>query len=373
MTTPWQAPSKLTQNPLWPRALGAMAVLLFAMTIPMTRLANGSLEHPQWPPLFVAAARAALAGALALAHLLWVRAARPQRAHAPWLAAIMLGGVLAFPLCMGWAVRIVPASHAAVLTGLLPLSTAVLAAWWMGQRPRLGFWLASLAGAALIMAFVWTSAPQQAVPVAQALQADACLLLAIVGASVAYVAGARLSREMPSAQVMSWALVLAWPLTASLAWHWWPDGVQGLGQAWARMAPGAWWALAYLAVCSTWLGFFLWYAALARDPMRVSQMQLLQPFAAIALAGGLLGEQVPPQTWAFAAAVLCTVLVGQRLARAAPATVAPAAMRQGRVGRWALRHRHANSGSSHPQQPASNSGPGRDALAAPRTAQHLAP
>jgi len=319
-----QASSSIQDHPLWPRALGAMAVLVFAMTIPMTRLASGSLEHPQWPPLFVAAARAALAGGLALIHLLGVRAAWPGRAHRPWLLAIMLGGVLGFPLCMGWAVRIVPASQAAVVTGLLPLSTAALAAWWLGQRPRMGFWLASVVGAGLICAFVWTTASRQAVPFAQALQADACLVLAVMGASVAYIAGARLSREMPSAQVMSWSLVLAWPVTMPLAVWWWPPGVHSLAQAQVQIQPSAWCGLAYVAVCSTWLGFFLWYAALAKDPMRVSQMQLLQPFLAIGMSAVLLGEVVQAQVWFFALAVLAVVLIGQRLARPARVSTAPA-------------------------------------------------
>lgn len=310
-----QAFSLMRLHPLWPRALGAMAVLVFAMTIPMTRLANGSLDHPQLPPLFVAVARAALAAVLALVHLTWVKAAWPRLPHARWLAAIVVGGVLGFPLCMGWAVRVVPASHAAVLTGLLPLTTAALAAWWMGQRPRLGFWLASLAGALLILAFVLSTASKQAVPHAQALWADACLALAILGASVAYVAGARLSRDMPSAQVMSWSLVLAWPVTLWLAILWRPTDLGTLNQTLHHIRPAAWLGLAYVAVCSTWLGFFLWYAALARDPMRVSQLQLLQPFLAIGLSGWLLGETVQAQAWLFALAVLTVVVIGQRMSR----------------------------------------------------------
>lgn len=298
-----------------------MAVVLFAMTIPMTRLANGSLADPQWPPLFVAAARAAIAGGLALMHLLWVRAAWPAKAHRPWLLAVIAGGVLGFPLGMGWAVRIVPASHAAVLTGLLPLITAALAAWWLGQRPRWGFWLASVAGAALIGAFVWVNAAKASPSVgggaSSTLLADMCLLLGLVGASVAYVAGARLSREMPSAQVMSWSLVIGWPMTVALALWFWPPGFHSLAQAWQVIKPQAWAGLAYVAVCSTWLGFFLWYAALAKDPMRVSQLQLLQPFFALVISAIVLGEHVPAHTWLFALAVLTTVGVGQAMARPA--------------------------------------------------------
>lgn len=322
MNTATQAPSRpfgrLMPEPWQPLLLGLIAVALFALTIPMTRMANGSLSQPQWPPLFVASARAALAGVLAMGHLWWVRAARPTAGQAPWLLGVVLGGVLGFPLGMGWAVRIVPASHAAVLTGLLPLATAALAAWWLGHRPRWGFWLAGVMGAGLVVMFVLTSTVQDS-PAAQVWWADGMLLLALVGAAVAYASGARLAREMPSAHVMSWSLVLAWPLTVPLAWCFWPAGFTDLQVAWQHIGLGAWVGLLYVAVCSTWLGFFFWYAALARDAMRVSQLQLLQPFMAMGLAAWLLGEQVPAGTWAFAAAVLLTVALGQRLARVTPA------------------------------------------------------
>lgn len=312
---PWV--QRLTASAAWPRVMGALAVLMFALTIPMTRLANGSVDAPHLPPLFVAVARGAAAGVLSLLYLWWAKAPLPQRGQWAWLLAVVLGGVLTFPLCMGWAVRVVPASHAAVVTGLLPLTTASLAAWWLGHRPRLGFWLASAAGAALILSFVGWSARGSAHTLS--IWADGAMLLSLVGASVAYVAGARLTQHMPSAQVMSWSLVLAWPLTASLSLWWWPAGAG----PWLHGIPGSsLWALAYVSVLSTWLGFFFWYAALARDAMRVSQIQLLQPFGAMAASAVLLGEVLQPVSLLFALAVLCVVLLGQRLAR--PATAAPA-------------------------------------------------
>lgn len=314
MNTAWQVPSRWSQHPWWPRVLGALAVMLFALTLPMTRLANGSVSEPQWPPLFVASARAALAGVLALVHLLWARASWPAPAHRPWLLAIVLGGVMGFPLGMGWAVRIVPASHAAVITGLLPLCTAMLAARWLGHRPRAGFWLASVMGAGLMMVFA-VSATSSAHMGATSLLADASLLLGMLGASVAYVAGARLAREMPSSQVMSWSLVMAWPVTTTLSVLWWPEHIHSLAQASEQIRPSAWYGLAYVAVCSTWLGFFLWYAALARDAMRVSQLQLLQPLLAMVVCVTLLGERVPVRSWLFAGAVLGLVVLGQRMAR----------------------------------------------------------
>ena len=45
---------------LW---LGLLGVVIFALTLPMTRLATGTVDAPQLSPWFVTFGRAALAGA----------------------------------------------------------------------------------------------------------------------------------------------------------------------------------------------------------------------------------------------------------------------------------------------------------------------
>ena len=109
---------------LW---LGLLGMLIFAGTIPMTRLASGSNEAPQLSPVFVAIGRAGVAGLLSLAYLLVTRAPWPRRAHWPMLALSALGNVLGWPLLLGLAVRRVDAMHASVITGLMPLATAAVA------------------------------------------------------------------------------------------------------------------------------------------------------------------------------------------------------------------------------------------------------
>nr|MBP7660692.1 EamA family transporter [Burkholderiaceae bacterium] len=49
---------------LW---LGLLGVVIFAMTLPMTRLAVGPASDPQLSPWFVTAGRAALSGLLSVA------------------------------------------------------------------------------------------------------------------------------------------------------------------------------------------------------------------------------------------------------------------------------------------------------------------
>jgi len=64
-----------------------------------------------------------------------------------------------------------------------------------------------------------------------------------------------------------------------------------------------------------WAGFFAWFRGLALGgALRVSQMQLLQPFISILAAVPLLGESLDAMTLGFAFAVVTTVFLGRRMA-----------------------------------------------------------
>ena len=120
--------------------LGVAGVLMFALSIPMTRLAGGSAEEPQLDPAFVAFGRAAVAGLLSIAYLFVTGARRPRGAEWRLLAFTAGGVVFGWPLLLGFAVRHVDAVHASVISGVLPLATAVIAALAFRQRPSWGFW-----------------------------------------------------------------------------------------------------------------------------------------------------------------------------------------------------------------------------------------
>ena len=63
-----------------------------------------------------------------------------------------------------------------------------------------------------------------------------------------------------------------------------------------------------------WLGFFAWYHGLALGGvMRVSQVQLLQPFLALLFAVPVLGERLQPPTLVFALAVMAVVAIGRKM------------------------------------------------------------
>ena len=296
--------------------LGLLGVAVFALTIPMTRLASGSVDAPQLPAVFVAIGRAALAGLLAAAWLLATRAPRPSAAQWRGLALTAIGVVFGFPLCLGLAVQRVDAAHAAVVSGLLPIATAAISAVVLRQRAAPAFWACALAGTALVLAYAAWQGGARLQP------ADGLLLLAVLLGGHGYVMGARLSAPqgdgsppMAPQQVISWVLVLCLPVTLPLALWTWPT---------APASAAAWGGFLYVSVFSMWLGFFAWYRGLQLGGMlRVSQIQLLQPFGAMLLAVPVLGEPLQPLTVAFAGVVMVAVAATRRLAHAPASAPAP--------------------------------------------------
>jgi drug/metabolite transporter (DMT)-like permease len=212
------------------------------------------------------------------------------------------GVVLGFPLLTSIAMRQVQAVHASVIVGVLPLATATVGALLHRQRPTVGFWACAVAGSALVVAFALMHSGQAGLHLHPA---DLLLLGAMACAAIGYGYGARLSHHMPAEQVICWALLLALPVTLPLALWSWP----------AQPLPAsAWGAFAYVAIFSMWLGFFAWYRGLALGgTVRVSQVQLAQPFLSMLFAVPLLGESLDVTTVAFGLAVVATVFVGKRM------------------------------------------------------------
>jgi drug/metabolite transporter (DMT)-like permease len=292
--------------------LGVIGVAIFALTLPVTRLATGTQDAPQLSPWFVTLGRAALAGLLSAAFLLLTRSPLPKRHHWRPLGLAVLGNVLGYPLLLAFALRVVDAGHAAVVTALLPLATAAIAAWLLRQRASAGFWICAVAGSVLVILFALLRS-QGTGAMFGFEWADLLLVVAVIAASLGYICGAQVTPELGAERVICWVCVLALPFTLPGTLWLWPQ---------APIAPSAWGAFVYLGMFSMWIGFFAWYRGLALGgALRVSQAQLLQPFLSIIAALPLLGEPIDGLTLAFAAAVVATVVLGKKLSR--PATTPP--------------------------------------------------
>jgi drug/metabolite transporter (DMT)-like permease len=284
---------------LW---LGLAGVTIFALTLPMTRLAVGTPDAPQMSGVFIALGRAVVAALLSAAFLIATRAPLPRKQDWPALAITSAGVVFGFPLLTSIAMRHVEAVHASVIVGVLPLATAGVGAWLHRQRPSAGFWVCAALGSALVVAFAMLRSGHDGFSIEPA---DLLLLAAMACAAIGYGWGAQLSQRMRAEHVICWALVIALPLTAPFA---------AITRPHAPLNATAWWGFAYVAVFSMWLGFFAWYRGLALGgTVRVSQVQLVQPFLGMLFAVPLLGERLDALTLGFGVAVIATVFIGKKM------------------------------------------------------------
>lgn len=267
---------------------GLLGVIIFSGSLPATRVAIGGFS-----PLFLTSARAVIAALLGLALLVALRQKRPARNDLGSLAIVALGVVVGFPLLTALALQHITAARSIVFIGLLPLCTAIFGVLRGGERPKPAFWLFSVAGSLLVAGVALSEGGNGSLP------GDLLMIGAILLCGLGYADGATLSRRLGGWQVISWALLLSLPVMAVLAMATLPgtfDGVQ---------AP-AWVGLAYVSVFSMLVGFVFWYRGLALGGISgVGQLQLLQPFFGLALAGLLLGE---PVAWSMIAVTALVVL-----------------------------------------------------------------
>ncbi|WP_327029766.1 DMT family transporter [Micromonospora sp. NBC_01740] len=285
-------------------ALGALGVLAFSMSLPATRVAVQQLD-----PWFVAFGRAVGAALLAWAYLRSTGAPRPTRGQWRRLAVVALGVVVGFPLFTSLALITQTSAHGAVVITVLPAMTAVFAVLRAGERPPPLFWAASAGGLLAVLTFLGASG---AVRGALA-PPDLFLLAAVVLCGLGYAEGGALARELGGARTICWALLLSLPVTV-------PVMVVAAVAAPPRADPVAWSAFGYLTVVSMFLGFFAWYAGLARGGIaQVGQIQLAQPVLTLAWSALLLGEAVTPASIAAAVAVLACVVLIQRTRDRTPA------------------------------------------------------
>ena len=281
-------------------AWGFLGIVTFSGSLPTARLAALHLD-----PLFVSLGRALVAGVLSALLLAWRRPRLPAGQEWRWLAIVVGGVVIGFPVLSTLALRHMPAAHGSVILGTAPLLTAAVAALIARERHGLAFWAASVAGCALVVGFAVWRAGEAGVRTGLA-PGDALMLTAVVLVAFGYVAGGKAARTLGSWQTICWALVLCLPLLPLPVW-------------WARptspVPAASWAAFGYQSLVSMFLGFFAWYRGLALGGIaRVGQVQLLQPFMSLALSALLLGEAVPPPLWIVAAAVVGCVALARRAA-----------------------------------------------------------
>ena len=289
VTQPWRA--KVPPGVL----LGTIGVIGFSFSLPATRLALRDLD-----PWVVAFGRALVAAALAALVLYATRALRPTRAQWRSLAIVAAGVVIGFPLLTSLALHHRTAAHGAIVVGLAPAATAVMAVLRAGERPSRAFWLASAAGTLAVLVFAFVSG-------AGSLRVtDLELLLAVVLVGLGYAEGGALARDLGGTRTICWALILSAPLLV-------PIVAVRLAQTGFHVHADSAFGFAYVATISMFAAFFAWYAGLARGGVaRIGQIQLVQAPLTLLWAGLLLGEAVTVGSALTAVLVVACVAATQK-------------------------------------------------------------
>ena len=275
---------------------GFMGVLVFSFTLPITRLII-----PFMDPIFLGLGRSVIAAVVAVIILMVLKQPLPTLRQAALLLIAASGVVWGFPVLSALGMQTVPASHGSVVTGLLPLITAIFATFIMKEFPSIGFWAAAFVGAMLVIGFSLIKGGMMLH------KGDIYLFASSIIGGLGYAVGGKISKEIGGWQVICWALVLSFPITATGAWVMKPDDLFNFPHY-------VYASFLYLALASQLFGFFFWNRGLVLGGIaRVSQVQLLQPFLSIFAAIIILGESVDVMTYGFALAVILIIAISRKM------------------------------------------------------------
>lgn len=274
---------------------GFLAVALFSLTIPLMRIAVHELD-----PTILGVGRILIAAVPASLVLGFIGVPRLSWSQFGRLCLVTSCLVFGFAWLVATALRSVPSHHAAIVTGGIPLFTAIGATLRGGQHPSIRFWIAAVTGSLLVGGY----------GIAQSggvvTSADLLLLAAAAVCGIGYSEGTRLSGEIGSTQLTCLMPIVAIPGALLVCWGKWPV-------AWASIHALSWGCWLYNGLVSAFGAFFLWYPALRRGgAARIGQIQLIQPFLTLASSALLLHETLSGIDWVVAGAVVACVAIAQR-------------------------------------------------------------
>ena len=283
---------------------GFVGILIFSLTPVATKIALGPSNN-ELSAEFITFGRSAVAGFLALLYLLFFKKKIPQKSDLINFSIIALCLTIGFPLSLSYGLIYSTSIHAGVILAFLPLATAIFASFYFKQRASIGFWLCALVGSIIIIIYILIH-NQNVNANFKISHYDILFCIAVIAAAIGYNFGAKLTKNMSSAEVISWALVLALPLHFILAIYYFPK---------SEINIIAWFGFFYTALFSQWIGFFAWYKALdLGGAVRVSQIQLLMPFLTFAFSILFLGEILDSLAIVFSAIIIFLIYVSRRMA-----------------------------------------------------------
>jgi drug/metabolite transporter (DMT)-like permease len=216
------------------------------------------------------------------------------RARGAYLAAgVAIYGAMTL---VYWAAQYVPSGWIAVLFGLSPLLTSLFSFVWLSDSSLSAWKVAGLLLGVLGLATIFSGGVQTGAHVGVGIGA-VILSTSLHSASSVWVK--RLARDIPALAVTGGGLTVAVPAFV-LSWFVF-DG------AWPQVLPErARFAITYLALFGSVLGFFWYYYLLSRvTPVKVNLITLVTPVTALLLGHWLNGEALVPTVWLGTGLILC--------------------------------------------------------------------
>lgn len=208
------------------------------------------------------------------------------RARGAYLAAgVAIYGAMSL---VYWAAQYVPSGWIAVLFGLSPLLTSLFSMLWLADQSLSRVGLAGLLLGVVGLAVIFSGGVEVGPHVGAG-------VLAVLMSALLHAASAvwvkRLSADLPALAVTGGGLSVAVPVFV-LTWFVF-DG------SWPQSLPDrARFAITYLALFGSVLGFFWYYYLLRRvTAVRVNLITLVTPVTALLLGHWLNGESILPTVW----------------------------------------------------------------------------
>jgi drug/metabolite transporter (DMT)-like permease len=275
-----------------------IGVACFSLSFVAVRLALRNFD-----PGVIALARGAGAGVVAVLCVLVGKYPMPKGRQIARLCLAAIGIVFIFPIFTTLALQTVPASHAAAITAVLPLLTALFGVLRRRERAPLAFWIIAGCGTSVVLWFLVSRSNGL-----QFQRADILILLACLACAYGYAEGGLLAQEMGGWRAICWMLVFAAPLAIVLLISY--LALRG-GVNHVESVP-AWFGLLYQVLVSQFLGFAFYYRGLALGGVaKMSQIQQFQSVLAVLAAGLILAEQIEVQLW-FVLGLLLVAVVAAR-------------------------------------------------------------
>jgi drug/metabolite transporter (DMT)-like permease len=282
---------------------GFVGIIIFSVTPIATKIALGA-NNNELSAEFITFGRSALAGVLSLAYLFFSKKRIPKIKYLLDFSVITLCITVVFPLSLSLGLIYSTSIHAGVILAFLPLATAILASFYFKQKASLGFWVCAFIGCILIVIYILIHGHEENKKL-ELSYSDILFCIAVIVAAIGYNFGAKLTKIMVSADVISWALVLALPIHFTLAIYYFPK---------TEINIISWLGFLYVAIFSQWIGFFAWYKGLdIGGAVRVSQIQLLMPFFTFAFSIYLLGETLDFLTIIFSIVIILLIYLSRKM------------------------------------------------------------